>query len=110
MEEMLLKNLLSNGVGGMAGDVPVILLMWMLLKELRAWMPRVDARLQTLETNSINTATTATEVANLKARVAELKSDQKDELEHVRDRLTLIESEQKAVWRKVGDRPSDRAS
>lgn len=110
MEEQILRSLLSNGLGGAAGQAPVLLLMWLLLKELRAWMPIVNERLKNLEANSLSVVQTATEVSHLSQRLQELKADQKDGLAQVRDRLALIESEQKAVWRKIGDRPSDRAT
>jgi len=87
--------------------------MWYMLKDIRNWMPKVDAHLEAqdkvLAGLASETVVLTAEQLHQKERIAEMKQDHKEELRQACDRIAVIERELKAVWGKIGSRESDRS-
>lgn len=104
-----LLDLVGGVAGKAAGDAPVLLLMWFMLREIKAWMPKVDEKLRSLETtqhaHALSAASDSTphEIRFLKERMESMSTA-------VDGRLACIEREQRALWHRVGNRPEDKTA
>jgi hypothetical protein len=94
MEEMA-SQLLSETLRGAPQGALILLLVWYMLKDIKAWIKTVNANLEKLNTSHIE----------IPIKMAALEKS--TGIDH--DEIVCIRKELIAVWSKIGNRPGDRA-
>lgn len=104
--EHLIQTLLPDiTAGGASKDALVLVMIWYMLKDLKK---KAKTLAESIDTLNKTVAPLALEIAALKEKVNDLKSEYQRFVEETRDRLRDIEKQLPAIWSKVGTRPGDQ--
>jgi hypothetical protein len=106
MEEL---SLLTKAMGGAAEQAPILGLIWYMLKDVRARLERFESGLSDLNLRVVAKDYSG-QIAHLKELLSEYRNSDRDEHDKIRDRMDVIESELKAVWKLMGKVPVDPAA
>ncbi len=90
-------SLLSEALKGM----PVLAVMWYMLRDLRTLVKEITLKIPALETK-VDHNVVRVEVINEKLKEA------KDEASKLRDTVLTLEKQMPAIWAKIGSRASDK--
>jgi len=92
---------------------PIVVIIWLLLQRLErrfgAFEERMGTRVSALETKLAD-GTMAQRLATLEARALEDRQVAQKDRDACIGKLATVERELLGVWRKVGDRPEDKAA
>ena len=93
--------------------LPVLAVMWYMLKDLKSSVKSIASELTQVKDNIKEVEIAAAKnsspikIAHLEERAREDRASIKEEFDSLKKRQALIESQQSAMWEKVGDRPED---
>ena len=101
---------IASQASELAGEVlkglPVLAVMWYMLKDVRLAVQHLTIKVVDLE-KQIAGDRTAIDLEHLEKNFIAYKSDQRDTLDDVKTRLNDLEKQMPKIWVKIGDRPED---
>lgn len=101
---------MANQASDLAGEIlkglPILAVMWYMLKDLKVTVGTIVNKVNSLELK-IASDHNHVKLDHTNEKLLEVKKDTKEEHDKIKDRLVLLETQMPKIWAQVGNRPED---